>query len=351
MIRKPSPEEYNDREPSQIVFWVIGIYVGLFGIADQRYQNNLNVLLSIYSVYVDQLGDKVQTEILQSFINLQEREIPTKVEFTDPISIIKSFYTETPNEEIVDNISIIAPHYFNENVFHIRNLKAVSPIYWETAYDASIINSSADIFVLNKYGQKSTSELIKSADVSLDRGVFKYHTMVNNDFKSARILLGSYFDVFILDDTKLGSLFLERLKGSAIFGVSNSGTVEIINSYIRTNDYIKTANFSIGSSIITDANITADSIFFMSDTRVFAEDEYGIELNKNFFSNVSLTYDYSDLSLENNLFYNCMINGEKTTNIEQIDIEWLDKFSLYAHGTLLKNVLMEPLDSLMIHRE
>jgi uncharacterized protein YjbI with pentapeptide repeats len=99
MIRKPKEGEYTDRAPSQFIWWVIGIYAGIFGIAFQKYENRINRLENRYNSLIQQLGGNNTGEILTAISDMQTSYTPLEPAIWPPNALI-SLTDSIPNSEI-----------------------------------------------------------------------------------------------------------------------------------------------------------------------------------------------------------------------------------------------------------
>lgn len=99
MIRKPKEGEYTDRAPSQFIWWVIGIYAGLFGIAFQKYENRINRLENRYDSLIQQLGGNNTGEILTAISDMQTSYTPLEPAIWPP-NVLLSLTDSIPNLEI-----------------------------------------------------------------------------------------------------------------------------------------------------------------------------------------------------------------------------------------------------------
>ncbi|ETR68990.1 MAG: hypothetical protein OMM_09978 [Candidatus Magnetoglobus multicellularis str. Araruama] len=106
-IRPPINPETGNRPPSTFLIWVSGvisIYVALFSIASQRYENRANVIENRANAVFAQLGIKdIRAETLSRISTIQNMSCPTKPIIFEPITVFKSLLSrEEKYRDIVE---------------------------------------------------------------------------------------------------------------------------------------------------------------------------------------------------------------------------------------------------------
>jgi len=98
-IFPPKPSEEN---PSTFFLWLIGIYIALFGVASQRYENRLDRIENRANGIFSQLGSGPK-QALTRIPDAQRMKRPVKPELIDPKSVFCSFLcAQEPDEETVN---------------------------------------------------------------------------------------------------------------------------------------------------------------------------------------------------------------------------------------------------------
>ncbi|WP_419656563.1 uncharacterized protein Dvar_56580 [Desulfosarcina variabilis str. Montpellier] len=91
----PSPNVREQRKsPPTFVIWVVGIYVALYGLAYQRFENARNMLELKTNAVIGQLATQTWRMTLNRIPKLQNSKIPVNPDFLNPISIYTSMFGE-----------------------------------------------------------------------------------------------------------------------------------------------------------------------------------------------------------------------------------------------------------------
>ncbi|MEP1779738.1 hypothetical protein, partial [Reichenbachiella sp.] len=253
MIIRPRENEYNDRRPSNFVWWTIGIYVGLFGIAFQNYEKNLNRLYLSFSAYVEQMGgDEISNETLQGFIDLQLTPIPCEVDFWAPSTIYKSFKRKynTRNARIASFVSDMMSSY-------MKKVKSINVLYIPERPTLRLKNESVGIRISElDFVYCDTRELnfglvivnyleLEADDVELSNTGIGWGEITANNFNAYDSCLGSAYiksDTINLHDVILNGTKIRTSSLSNYQGILESFTTgDVIGSVEITlfNDKIR----------------------------------------------------------------------------------------------------------------
>jgi hypothetical protein len=97
---KASSSENKEHHPT-LPIWLLGLYLGLFGMATQYYETHLNRFESILNIYVSQLGTSARTNTFLGLVLHQGYELPLEPDFRDPWRTIKTliFKAEAINQD------------------------------------------------------------------------------------------------------------------------------------------------------------------------------------------------------------------------------------------------------------
>ncbi|MGD9202880.1 MAG: formylglycine-generating enzyme family protein [Chitinispirillia bacterium] len=88
---KEKENSLKKRSPATFGLWFIGIYVAIFGLASQRYENRLDKIETKSTLVISQLAvEKTRRIALQNIGELGRNELPFKPELFNPFSTIKS---------------------------------------------------------------------------------------------------------------------------------------------------------------------------------------------------------------------------------------------------------------------
>ena len=86
-------EKINPSEKGKLptfTLWIIGIYIALFGVASNRYENRVDIIENRINGIYAQISKDIQVAF-KRLVDVQEMICPVKPEILDPVSIVKSF--------------------------------------------------------------------------------------------------------------------------------------------------------------------------------------------------------------------------------------------------------------------
>jgi len=104
MIDTPIDPDTGRKKPSNFLLWTIGIYVALFGIAFQRYENRINRLEAARNTLIEQLGGSNNSQILTSLADMQLSLAPKEPNIFNPYRTVRSFYLYDTYPDLVRSI-------------------------------------------------------------------------------------------------------------------------------------------------------------------------------------------------------------------------------------------------------
>lgn len=99
------PPKKNDperRPPSTFLLWLIGIYVALFGIASQRYENRVDIIENRINSINAQLSTPLYKKALSRISEAQNMPCPSKPDIKEPTTVVLSLFKDTLYTEGVD---------------------------------------------------------------------------------------------------------------------------------------------------------------------------------------------------------------------------------------------------------
>lgn len=84
------PNQTEIKPAPTFLLWTIGIYIALFGIASQRYENRVDIIENRINGIYAQISKDIHIAF-QRIDDVQNMQCPTKPEIHHPLSVIKSF--------------------------------------------------------------------------------------------------------------------------------------------------------------------------------------------------------------------------------------------------------------------
>ena len=102
-IRPPleSSETGQKRRPASFFLWIIGIYIALFGVASQRYEDRKDIIENRAHTIFTQLSRHVFKKTLSRIPRVQNMPCPYKPDIQYPLSIFLSLTKESIYEDMV----------------------------------------------------------------------------------------------------------------------------------------------------------------------------------------------------------------------------------------------------------
>ncbi len=167
--KNPNTGEWDKPLPPPTFFiWFLGIYVALFGIASQRYENRIDIIENRISSVVDQLGSpESRGKALERIPAIQQMSCPTKPDLFDPISIALAFGNMSRYEEGVEQTKEIV-EIWKENLDSL-NLDGIDLSGCQNLYEANFHRtnlSSADLSNVILRGANLNGVILRKANVS-----------------------------------------------------------------------------------------------------------------------------------------------------------------------------------------
>ena len=91
----------GDRKPATFLLWIIGIYIALFGVASQRYENRVDIIENRANAIFAQLGTSAYKKALGRIPKVQNMDCPIKPELENPFSVFGSLFFDSKYEMII----------------------------------------------------------------------------------------------------------------------------------------------------------------------------------------------------------------------------------------------------------
>ena len=95
MLRRPIDEKTGKQQPIRFFLWFVGIYVALFGIASQRYENRVDIIENRINSIFTQLSTPLYKKALGRIGETQNMPCPLKPDIKNPLTVYQSLFKET----------------------------------------------------------------------------------------------------------------------------------------------------------------------------------------------------------------------------------------------------------------
>ena len=110
-IIRPIDKETKKWKPSTFIIWIIGLYVALFGIASQRYENRADIVeIRINSVF-RQLSTPQYKRAFSRIAETQHLACPLKPDIENPVTVYQSLLKDTVYFEGVNLLKETVEHW------------------------------------------------------------------------------------------------------------------------------------------------------------------------------------------------------------------------------------------------
>ncbi|MCG6188514.1 pentapeptide repeat-containing protein [Maribellus maritimus] len=98
----PVEKETKKKKPSTFSFWIIGLYIALFGISSQRYENRIDLIENRISSIFTQLSTPLYKNAFPKIAEIQQLSCPLKPDIKKPLTVFRSLFVDTIYPEGVD---------------------------------------------------------------------------------------------------------------------------------------------------------------------------------------------------------------------------------------------------------
>jgi len=105
-IRPPIKDSVVRRPPATFMIWafgIFGLYIALFGLASQRYENRIDIIENRANTIITQLSTPAFKKAISRIPVVQNMRCPKKPDLMNPVSIIISLFSNNEeHKEVVD---------------------------------------------------------------------------------------------------------------------------------------------------------------------------------------------------------------------------------------------------------
>lgn len=286
------------RKPSNFLLWIVGLHVGLMGIAYQRYENAINRWHNNYNVLIERLGDEYNSTILQLINDKKNEKIPVEPSILDVTSVYRNF-NENWNEpyfsvlpEVDKLLSLYIPNH--SGVYSNLTLSS-NPLVFDKVGSYTLLASSV-----------KEIEVINTSDFIFNNSEVDFLRIRSNGFE------------FQSKRSDFKELNIQKSLGFF--------SADSIDSNVT--------HLTISNSVIKESNISLDTVtdFHISHT-LFASVIFDFNNIKDIDAEEAIFYKcvfmkrdiFQLLDEENALFYECLIFDPipeyKTSNLNMEGLE------------------------------
>lgn len=314
----PPIDTTGRRKPSNFLLWVVGLHVGLLGIAYQRYENAVNRWHNNYNVLIERLGDDYNSAILQLINDKKYDKLPVEPHLLDISSVYRNFN---------DN--------WNEPYFNVQ----------------PEVDKLLSLYIPSQPGEYKNLNL-KEKPLTFEQSGF--FTISNSTIENMNILSSSDF---IISEAEIDSLRVSSPNFE--LDLSNSSIREITISEAFGSFNIEKnikSGFNANNSYINNSKLSIDTLNgAILYKNIFSATVIDIGSFKNLKSEDNLFYKcvfmspqaYEAMNHSSNYFYKCLIYDNNTAHrSSRIDVSELEAvMELESFNTIFKNWDIEQIEN------
>lgn len=166
-IVPPDEHSENYRSPSTFFLWIVGLYVAIFGVASQKYENRLDVIENrTNSLWTLIINKETRKTAFQRIPRLQRLESPRKPYFLAPLITLRSLFGQSvPQKDNIELLKTIIEDFKMELVD--VNIEGIN--LFNTNLSGSDLSNTklmgADLRYSKLYGVNFTGTQLHSADL------------------------------------------------------------------------------------------------------------------------------------------------------------------------------------------
>ena len=213
---KINPRHKHEGDPPTFVLWILGIYVALYGIVQQKYEYSLAAANNDANLILSQaLNNDNKATILSSISSLQMTELPIKPHIHDPVSVLSSFlgHTEkngTTLEKTRKYLSLYKKHLNDTTMSwidfsytnlsnadfrgsEIRNCKFDQSTLYKADFSESNIYNCSFVSLFMRDANMSRSSLQSVSFISCDLNGTRFTSLTHNTEPDAKHTKQQYF--------------------------------------------------------------------------------------------------------------------------------------------------------------
>ena len=94
-ISPPADPATGKKPPVTFFLWLIGIYIGFFGVASQRYENRIDIIENRANAIFTQLSTPQHKSALARIPKVQNMSCPQKPELLRPVTVFESLFCKS----------------------------------------------------------------------------------------------------------------------------------------------------------------------------------------------------------------------------------------------------------------
>ncbi len=239
----PPVDGPSSRRPAAtFTIWALGflgIYIAIFGLASQRYENRIDVIENRTNAIIPQLTyrkSEVRRGALNEISRIQNMRCPLKPDFLKPLSVVESFYKECEYGEMVEMLTEIVESWKSE----LNSINLSKAILIEANLESASLNNT------NLRGAKLDKANLRSA--AIVRANLFEASLVDANLENADFSGGLFLTLDLITDRRRTNLRKSNLKG-AVLTRADMRYADLREAYGLTVEQLSKARSLYGSAL------------------------------------------------------------------------------------------------------
>jgi len=227
----PAKESEHYKRPSSFLFWVIGIYISLYGLTSNLFDSEYKIVEEEINFIFSQQNTENWKSAIEQIPIVQKTLLPSKPDFFKPLSVIGYFlFNPKFNERVLKRTKeIIIANKSKLVKINLRNIDLSGVNLMYAKFDGSNLENA----------NLSKSLLVSSSfkDCYLSNAIFNQSILCSSSFENAFLYKASFNNCILKE---CGATFIE----------SNVG----IKHNVISKDILFSRDY-LGANIINNANL------------------------------------------------------------------------------------------------
>jgi uncharacterized protein YjbI with pentapeptide repeats len=272
-IRPPLEQGNIKRKPATILLYITGIYIALFGVASQRYENIVDIIENRANSIFAQLGTSNYKKALQRIPAVQNMSCPIKPDVKNPYSVFRSLLSDSNYTVMVELLKNVVEDYkesldgidfkmidLEECNLTRSNFKNAN--LWRANFRNAMLTESnfENASLVNADLQNAILEVVNMQNVYLTDANLRSAQFYKSNFRNAK-LYGTILEKAKLGDTIFigANLMRADLQEASLFEANLEGA-NLLNVNLRKTNLAKSKLKSV-SNLKIDQLCLASSLF------------------------------------------------------------------------------------------
>jgi uncharacterized protein YjbI with pentapeptide repeats len=233
-INPPIDKKTKKRIPRTIFLWFIGVYIAIFGVASNRYENRVDIIENRINAIYAQISKDI-TLAFKRINDVQNMTCPYKPEVYNPVSIIMSFLP-------LKNVT------YQEGVEQLKQLVEDWAKKTETIGSRLQKEPQAEKWIKQLPGVMKNGKLDKSIEIGIIAGI----DLISANLKNAKLYQANLENAFLLEANLKNAKLSDANLENAFLLEANLENADLYRANLK-NAFLLEANLE--NAKLSDANL------------------------------------------------------------------------------------------------